>query len=94
MNVKEKNIEFITPFVLENKIFDLYIPKYNVIIEVDGCYWHSKNVQINDMNKQQLRRWKNDRFKENLLNKHGYKLIRVWEDEINGNTLTERIYNI
>ncbi len=92
--LKKNNIEFITPFVLGNKIFDLYIPKQNVIIEVDGCYWHSKGINIDNMNKQQLRRWKNDRFKDNLVKKNNMKLIRIWEDEINETTLTERIYNI
>ena len=92
--LKKNNIEFVTPFVFENKIFDLYIPKYNVIIEVDGCYWHSKNVKVENMDKQQFRRWKNDRFKENLVKKNNMKLIRIWEDEIDGTTLTERIYNI
>lgn len=92
--LKKNNIEFITPFVLENKIFDLYIPKYNLIIEIDGCYWHSKNIKVENMEKQQLRRWKNDQFKNNLVKKNDMKLIRIWEDEIDETTLTERIYNI
>jgi very-short-patch-repair endonuclease len=81
--IKENGIDFQTPFILENKIYDLYLPKYNILIEVDGCYWHSKNVPLSSMNSQQLRRWKNDRFKDSLACKHGYKLLRVWEDEIN-----------
>lgn len=75
-------IKFQTPFVVENKIYDLYLPDYNTIIEIDGCYWHSKNIPISQMNKHQLRRWKNDRFKDILAHKHGYKLLRIWEDEI------------
>lgn len=94
-NILEKhNIEFVSPFVLENKIFDLYIPKNNLIIEVDGCYWHSKNVKLDDMDEQQLRRWKNDRYKDNLANKKGYKLMRIWEDEIDVTNVLERIYNV
>jgi very-short-patch-repair endonuclease len=92
--LKKHNIEFISPFVLENKIFDLYIPKNNLIIEVDGCYWHSKNVKLDDMDEQQSRRWKNDRYKDNLANKKGYKLMRIWEDEINVTDVLERIYNV
>lgn len=79
---------------LKNKIFDLYIPKNNLIIEVDGCYWHSKNVKLDDMDEQQLRRWKNDRYKDNLANKKGYKLMRIWEDEIDVTNVLERIYNV
>lgn len=80
--LRVKGIEFETPFTLQHKIYDLYLPKYNTIIEVDGCYWHSKNIPTTQMNKQQLRRWKNDRYKDNLARKNGYKLLRVWEDEI------------
>jgi very-short-patch-repair endonuclease len=92
--LKKNNIEFISPFVLKNKIYDLYIPKNNLIIEVDGCYWHSKNIDVNNMNEQQIRRWRNDRFKDNLAKRNGYKLMRIWEDEIDETTLTERIYNV
>lgn len=80
--IKNNGIKFQTPFVLENKIYDLYLPVYNILIEVDGCYWHSKNVPLSEMNSQQLRRWKNDRYKDTLARKRGYKLLRVWEDEI------------
>lgn len=90
--LKDNQIEFKTPFVLEHKIYDLYLPKYNLIIEVDGCYWHSKNVPISKMNKQQLRRWKNDRFKDNLAIKNGHILLRIWEDEIESNSVLKRIY--
>lgn len=86
-------IEYTSPFVLKNKIYDLYLPKHNILIEVDGCYWHSKNVPLEKMNTQQLRRWKNDRYKDDLARKSGYKLLRVWEDEIdNFNVEKELIY--
>lgn len=90
----ENNIDFITPFSLKHKLYDLYLPKYNVIIEVDGCYWHSKGILPENMSDQQLRRWKNDRYKDSLAMRNGYKIMRVWEDEINTSTLLERIYKI
>ena len=89
--LRENGILFQTPFVLENKIYDLYLPKYNTIIEVDGCYWHSKNVPLSSMNDQQVRRWKNDRYKDGLAHKNGYKLLRVWEDEINNFNITKEL---
>lgn len=81
--LKNNNIEFTTQYVLNNKIFDLYLPKYNLLIEVDGCYWHSKGILPENMNKQQLRRWNNDRFKDKLASENNYKFMRIWEDEIN-----------
>lgn len=88
------NIDFITPFPLKHKLFDLYLPKYNLIIEVDGCYWHSKGILLENMNEQQLRRWKNDRYKDSLAIKNGYKIMRIWEDEINVTNVLERIYTV
>ena len=31
------------------------------------------------MNDQQLRRWKNNRYKDGLAKRNEYKLIRVWK---------------
>jgi very-short-patch-repair endonuclease len=42
----------------------------------------------------QLKHKINDEVKNNLAKSLGYKLIRIWEDEINENNLTEKIYNI
>ena len=42
--LKQRGIVFITPFVLENKVYDLYLPNHNIIMEIDGCYWHNKNI--------------------------------------------------
>lgn len=90
----DHNIDFTTPFLLKHKLFDLYLPKYNVIIEVDGCYWHSKGILPENMDEQQLRRWKNDRYKDDLAIKNGYKIMRIWEDEINITSVLERIYTV
>jgi G:T-mismatch repair DNA endonuclease (very short patch repair protein) len=81
--LKENKIEYIPHFVLENKIYDIFIPKSNTLIEVDGVFWHSKGINYDDMNIHQKRRYENDMKKNNIAEKNGYKLIRVWEDEIN-----------
>ena len=63
------------------KLYDFYIPSNNTLIEVDGVYWHGKNKKLNELNKTQLKNHKNDKIKTRLAKKHGYNLIRIWEDE-------------
>lgn len=64
------------------KWYDFYIPEYNMLIEIDGVYWHGKNVHTKDLNKQQWNTRKNDRLKNYLAKIKGYKLLRIWSDEI------------
>jgi very-short-patch-repair endonuclease len=70
------------------KEYDFYIPSLNLLLEIDGEYWHSlpKNV-------------KNDKYKDELAKIAGYKLLRIPEklvlvdlikksikkEEVNGN---------
>lgn len=52
-------------------IVDEWIPKLNLIIEVDGRYWHSKFAQM-----------KKDQSKTAYLTKCGHKVVRIWDDEL------------
>jgi very-short-patch-repair endonuclease len=68
------------------KIFDFYLPEYNILIEVDGDFYHCnpkfykfpvcKTQEINIKNDQEKNKW----AKEN-----GYQLLRFWEHDINNN---------
>ncbi len=85
--LEENNIKYIQQFVIKsskNKFYDFYLPEYNILIEVDGCYWHCKpsiyvNGHINETQKYVVI---NDIEKNKLAEDNGYRLIRVWEDEI------------
>lgn len=67
-------------FELEGKFYDFYIPEKHLLIEVDGIYWHGRNVKV--LNSTQKRVRTNDQFKNVLAAERGYRLIRFWEDEI------------
>ena len=64
--------QFIEQYKIERKYYDFYLPKYQLLIECDGVYWHS-------LPKARL----NDRVKDNLAYFKKYRLIRFTEDEIN-----------
>lgn len=76
----DKNINFISSFPLKNKIYDFYIPDKNLLIEVDGIYWHSKD-KVN-LNHTQIKNIENDNIKNRLAKEMGYNLLRVWENDI------------
>jgi len=78
--LKSLGVPFIASYPLENKIFDIFIPSKNLLIEIDGIYWPGRNKEhLNDIQKKNI---KNDQIKTRLAEKCGYTLIRVWEDEI------------
>jgi very-short-patch-repair endonuclease len=85
--LKNHNIEFIHQKRIQwkngwVKWFDFYLPKYNLLIEIDGCYWHGKNIKTKDLNKQQWNTRVNDRLKNIIAKKRGYSLVRLWSDEL------------
>lgn len=83
----DKNgIEYIFQFFINNgdicKSYDFKIKDRPIIIEVDGDFWHGNpNVKyhFNDVHKVK----KNDLIKEEIANSRGYRVIRLWESDIN-----------
>ena len=53
-----------------------------MLIEVDGTYWHGKNLKDYELNEQQKQTRKNDMIKNELASNRNYKLIRIWSDEL------------
>lgn len=71
---------------------DIVLPKYHVAIFVHGCFWH-RHEGCKDATTPKTRTefWlekfdknvKNDRIKQEKLRKLGWKVIVIWECEIN-----------
>lgn len=75
-------------FPLGNFFFDFHIENTNILIEVNGDYWHCnpviyKNGPINDTQKRLLRR---DYCKKSFAKKLGYKQVVIWENDIINNS--------
>lgn len=63
--------------------FDFYLPDHLMLIEVDGCYWHSKGVDYENMTPTQKRNKRVDEQKDHWARINCYRLLRIWEDDIN-----------
>jgi very-short-patch-repair endonuclease len=70
-------------FKLGTKYYDFYLPKYKLVIEVMGDYWHGNKSMYHVLNKIQLESKTNDIYKKQLAKIHKLNYIDIWEHEIN-----------
>jgi len=71
--LEKYKIKYIPQYPMYNKfVVDAYLPKYNVVVEAFGGYWHTRPGAH-----------KKDVSKKLYLEKCGHKVIELWEDEIN-----------
>ena len=80
--------------------YDFYLPEHNLIIEVDGSWYHSdpRLVKEDEMNPMQKRNKRIDEVKNRWALMHGIPILRIWEKDINESPdkvlkeLRERLY--
>jgi DNA mismatch endonuclease Vsr len=66
--------------------YDFYIPEYNTIIEVDGDFWHCNPIKFPEPQyESQKKNLIRDKEKNEWAINNGYKIIRIWENDINNN---------
>jgi very-short-patch-repair endonuclease len=75
-------IVFESQYEFRGRYFDFAIPSKKILLEIDGVYWHGKNVSDNELNETQQRTRENDKYKNMLVESSEWTLIRIWEDEI------------
>jgi very-short-patch-repair endonuclease len=86
--LNELNISFKHQFRVEgiNHNFDFHIPNTNILIEVDGDYFHGNSKKFSKLNWRQEKIRQKDKENEELATKFGFILLRFWEDDIINNT--------
>jgi len=70
--------------------YDFHIRDTNILIEVDGDFWHCKpdsKYEIPKM-KEQVTNMENDKVKDEVAKSNGYTLLRFWESDIQENRLS------
>lgn len=85
--MKELGVEIVNQKVVKNKIYDFYIPSKNMVVEVDGDYWHANPLiyEGKELNKIQLKNVRNDKKKDSLAIGYGFLIERVWEHDLHNN---------
>jgi G:T-mismatch repair DNA endonuclease (very short patch repair protein) len=86
------NISFIKQFSVPHYYCDFFLPDYNLIIEVNGDYWHAspKKFSATDVIShkkiiaQQI--WDHDAKKVADLKTMGYQVLVLWESDIKQKT--------
>ena len=72
--------------------YDFLILNTNILIEVDGDYWHGNQNIFEELTEFQKSIQINDEIKENFAKNKGYNVIRFWGSDIKKNT--QEIKNI
>lgn len=88
--VSENNIEYNYQELVEGKLYDFYLPEFNMLVEVDGEYWHRFPQAI-----------KNDLEKHTIAKNKNLTLVRIssnnWVPEVifeNNNKILENNFKI
>jgi G:T-mismatch repair DNA endonuclease (very short patch repair protein) len=89
--LKELNIKFKQSYKYKGHYYDFYLPEFNILVEVDGNYWHGKNLEWDKLNNTQKNSRINDEKKNKICLENQQPLIRLWEDEINKHSIQEKI---
>jgi G:T-mismatch repair DNA endonuclease (very short patch repair protein) len=88
----ELGYKIITQFcIFINKrtyVYDFFLPAYNLIIEVNGDYWHANPVKylkddvLSVVKKTAEEIWKLDEIKINIARNSNYNIFVLWENDI------------
>ena len=89
--LKELNVKFEQPYKYKGYYFDFYLSELDILIEVDGNYWHGKGLNWEELNETQKNSRKNDVKKDKICLESQQSLIRLWEDEINLNIVKDKL---
>lgn len=76
------NIEFIHQYHVDGFDYDFYIPSKNLLIEVDGDYWHGNPEKFSELNNMQRKNRGLDKLKTKHAQDRNYNLARFWEHDI------------
>lgn len=93
--LNKKRVTYLNNIWISGVNVDLYIPSKNLIIEINGDYWHAnplkykkEDIIYTTENKRNITAeeiWKKDKKQEEKLLKSGYNLLVVWEKDIKEN---------
>jgi len=92
--LSSKGLRYRLHYKVGNKSIDIAMPGKRLAIFVDGCFWHGcpKHCRLPKSNKSywlpKIRRNKErDEETDGVLKKTNWRVIRIWEHELNRNNV-------
>lgn len=69
------------------RFFDFYLPDENLIIEIDGDFWHGnpEKYKKEELRGHQLKAQRIDEYKTKWALMHSIPILRIWESDIRKN---------
>jgi len=79
--------EYQKEFPSLKRVWDFYLPKCNILLEVDGTFFHSdpRFYDQNKLSRIQKKNKRSDEAKNRWAAVNGIVLIRIWENDIHKN---------
>ena len=85
--LEKLGIEYTYQFKAESigRYYDFYIPKANIIIEINGGYWHSdpRLYEGKELTPTQKKNKRVDYYKKKWADEHRIPIYYFWEKDIN-----------
>lgn len=78
-----EDIDFITQYDFNYRLFDYFLIKWNILIETDGDFYHCNPQKYELKYKVQEITIRNDEYKNDLCKRLNQPLYRFWEQDIN-----------
>lgn len=85
--LKKLNIKYEEQYYAESikRYYDFYLIDYQVLIEIDGDFFHGYGKVYEEKSPMQKKNERVDNIKNEWAGVHGIPLIRIWEHDINDN---------
>lgn len=98
--LSEMEISYEQQYSVDRYYCDFYLPDYNLVIEVDGDYWHANPNQFTSddlIGPKQIRAdkiWESDQIREEQIKSCGYNMLRIWASDLNTINLEDLLEDI
>lgn len=80
------HINYTNEYSIDFYLVDNYLDDYNLILEVNGDYYHSNPLIYSKINETQAKNVSKDKRKDKYIMKyHNIKTLYLWEYDINNN---------
>lgn len=84
----ELDIQYETQAPVKRYVCDFYLPEYNMIIEIDGDYWHANPAKFSPEDliggKKMFAKdvWVYDKNKTKTIKESGFRVLRYWASDL------------